>query len=51
MGRDATELDEVAQGPTQYGLEHLQGWGVHNFSGQCVPMPHHPLSETFPPYL
>ena len=27
-------LDQAAQGPIQPGLEHLQGWGIHNFSGQ-----------------
>ncbi|EOB01623.1 hypothetical protein Anapl_10518, partial [Anas platyrhynchos] len=27
------------------GLEHLQGWGIHNLSGQPVPVPHHPLRE------
>jgi len=27
-------LDQVAQGLNQPGLEHLQGWGIHNPSGQ-----------------
>ncbi|PKU41813.1 hypothetical protein llap_7886 [Limosa lapponica baueri] len=27
-------LDQVAQSPIQSGLEQLQGWGIHNFSGQ-----------------
>jgi len=26
-------LDHAAQGPIQSGLEHLQGWGIHNLSG------------------
>jgi len=26
--------DQAAQGPIQPGLEHLQGWGIHNLSGQ-----------------
>jgi len=29
-------LDQVAQGPIQPGLEHLQGQGIHNLSGQPV---------------
>lgn len=24
--------DETAQDPIQPSLEHLQGWGIHNFS-------------------
>ncbi|KAK4818440.1 hypothetical protein QYF61_013127 [Mycteria americana] len=35
-------LDQVAQSPIQPGLEHFQGWGIHSFSGQPVPVPHHP---------
>ena len=27
-------LDQAAQGPIPPDLEHLQGWGIHNFSGQ-----------------
>ena len=27
-------LDQAAQGPIQPGLEHLQGWAIHSFSGQ-----------------
>ena len=34
-------LDEVVQGLIPPGLEHLQGWGIHNLSGQPVPAPHH----------
>lgn len=29
--------------------EHLQGWSIHTFSRQPVPVPHHLLSEEFPP--
>ena len=29
-------LDQVAQGPIQPGLEHLQGRGIYNLSGQPV---------------
>jgi len=35
----------------QTGLEHLQGWGIHSFSEQPVPVPHHRLSKNCPPYL
>jgi len=43
--------DQVAHSPIQPGLEHLQGWGIHSFSGQPVPVPHHALSEEFPPNI
>ena len=33
--------------PIQPGLEHCQGWGIHNLSGQPVPVPHHPHGEEF----
>jgi len=26
-------LGQAAHGPIQPGLEHLQGWGIHNLSG------------------
>ena len=38
-------LAQAAQGPIQPGLEHLQGWGIHNLSGQPVPAPHHSLGK------
>lgn len=28
----------------QPGLEHFQQWGIHDFSGQPVPVSHHKLS-------
>ena len=31
----------VAQGPIQPGLECLQRWSIHSFSGQPAPVPHH----------
>jgi len=34
-------LVQAAQGPIQPGLEHLQGQGILNLSGQPVPAPHH----------
>lgn len=30
----------VAQSPVQTCLEHFQGWVVHSFSGQSIPVPH-----------
>jgi len=44
-------LDQVAQSPVQPGLEHCQGGGIHSFSGQPVPVPHHPQSEEFLSYI
>lgn len=42
-------LDQVAQRLIQPGLEYLQRWDTHNFSGQHVPVPHYPHNEEFPP--
>jgi len=42
-------LDQAAQGPIQPGLEHLQGRGIHNLSGQPVSAPHHSLGKELPP--
>ena len=39
--------DQTAQHLIQPGLVFLQGWGVHNSSGQPVPVPHCPLSKNF----
>ncbi|KAK4813670.1 hypothetical protein QYF61_017637, partial [Mycteria americana] len=50
-GQEHLPLDQVAQSPIQPGLKHFQGWGIHNFSGQPVPVPHHPHSEEFLPYI
>ena len=33
-------LDQISWWPIQPGLECLQGWGIHNFSGQPVTVPH-----------
>jgi len=30
------------------GLDCLQRWSIHSFSGQPAPVPHHPLSKAFP---
>jgi len=35
----------------QPGREHLQRWGIHNFSGQFVPAPHLSQKEKFPPKI
>ena len=44
-------LDQVAQSSIQPGLEHCQEGGSHSFSGQPVPVPHHPQGEEFLPYI
>jgi len=49
-GQGHLPLDQVAQSPVQAGLEHLQEGGIYNFSGQPVPMPHHPHGEEFLSY-
>jgi len=42
-------LDQATHGPTQPGLEHPQGQGIHNLSGQPVPAPHHSHSKELHP--
>jgi len=42
-------LDQVAQRPIQPGLEHCQGGGIHSYSVQPVPVPHHSHSREFIP--
>jgi len=42
-------LDQVAQSSIQPGLEHFQGGDIHSFSGQPVPVLHHPHGEEFLP--
>jgi len=42
-------LHQAAQGPIQPGLEHLQGWGLHNLSGQPISVPNHSHSKELPP--
>ncbi|GAB0180650.1 cAMP-dependent protein kinase inhibitor alpha [Grus japonensis] len=39
----------VAQSPIQRGLEHFQGGGIYNLSGQPVPVSYHPHTEEFFP--
>ena len=38
-------LEQAAQGAIQPGLEHLQGWSIHNLSRQPVPAPHHSFGK------
>jgi len=47
-GQDCYPPAQAAQGPIPDGLEQLQGWGIHRFSGQPVPGPHvsHSTSKT-----
>ena len=44
-------LDQVAQSSIQPGLERCQGGGIHSFSGQPVPVFHHPHGEEFLPNI
>ena len=44
-------LGEAAQGPILPGLEHLQGWGIHNLSGQPVSAPHHSPGKELTPNI
>jgi len=46
-GQGHLPLDQVAQSPVQPGLEHFQGGDSHSFSGQPVPVFHHPHGEEF----
>jgi len=39
--------DQVAQSSIQPGLQHFQVGGIHSFSGQPVPVFHHPHGEEF----
>jgi len=41
----------AAQGPIKTGLECLQWWGTHSFSGQPLLVPCHPLCKEFPPNI
>ena len=45
------QLDQGAQSPIQPDLEQFQWWGIHSFSGQPVPVPHHPHCKKFLPYV
>jgi len=50
-GQGHLPLDQVSQSPMQPGLEHFQGGGIHSFSGQPVPVPHHPHRKEILPYV
>jgi len=36
---------QAAQDLIQPDLQHLQGWGIHSFSGQSMPVPHHSVKN------
>ena len=40
-------LDKVTQRPFQSDLEHYQGWGIHNLSGQHFSVFYHPIISNF----
>lgn len=40
IGRDTSCYTRFPQCPIQPGLECLQGWGIHTFTGQPAPVPH-----------
>ena len=50
-GQGYLPLDQVAQSLIQPHLEHFQGEGIHNFSGQPGPVSHHPRRNEFLPYI
>jgi len=50
-GQGHLALDQVAQSPIQPGLEHFQGGGIHNFSGQRAPGLHHPHTAELLSYI
>ena len=50
-GQGHLPLAQVAQSPVQPGLEPFQGGGSHSFSGQPVPVSHHPHREELLPYI
>ena len=45
--QERLSVDQFTPTSIQPGLEHLQGWGIHNLSGQPVPVPHHPYGKEF----
>lgn len=50
MGKELF-LEQVAFSPIQPGFEHFQGWDIHVFSEQPVPVPHYPyckMSSLYP---
>ena len=49
-GQGHFSLGQVAQSPIQPDFEHFQGWGIHNISGQPVPVSH-PRHKKIPPYV
>ena len=47
-GLPTTRSSISNKGPIQPGLEHLQGWDIHNLSGQPATAPHCSLCEKLP---
>ena len=45
------QLDQVSQSPFQPNLENFQGGDIYNFSGQPVPVFHHPHSKQYLRYI
>jgi len=43
-------LDQVAQGPIHSGLERLQGWGIHIFFAQPIPVPDQKKAQMQEPF-
>lgn len=43
------KINEAAQGPIQPHSGYLQGWGIHDFSGQPDPEHYCPLCEKLQP--
>jgi len=46
-GQGHLPLDQVAQISIQPRLEPFWGWDIYSFSGQPVPVPHHPHHKKF----
>ena len=44
-GQGCQPLVQIAENYIQPSFECLQTWGTDNFSGQHIPVPHHPLSK------
>lgn len=49
--RGNLSLGLLVEGFIKPGLDHLQGWSVHKFSEQPVPLSHHLQSKTFLPNI
>ena len=45
------QLQQVAQDHVQSGFEYLQGWRLHNLSGQPIPVSGHPHGKNVFSYV